>query len=185
MRGKRLGTVLYLAGLVACSSAGHARSDVNPTLVGEMAEWRTYAWLPEPRTRDEALSARIHRALDARMAAGGFLLDSTAPDFRIGWHAELGRKLDVETITDAYGYGWRVWYGPDYGTFAAEYDAGTLVLDVVDARRNELAWRGVADGRLAARAFALPTQDDVDHAVDEIIDDFPVQPGRRLHGTSR
>jgi hypothetical protein len=105
------------------------------------------------------------------------------PDFRVGWHAETDSRLEVEDITDAYGYGWRVWYGPGWATFVPEYDEGTLVLDFVDMQRNELAWRGVAEGRLRRPRPTLPTQPEVDRAVEEIIDAFPVRGTRRAIAT--
>jgi hypothetical protein len=172
--------------LMACSAAT-ARSDVNPTMRAQISGWRSYAWLPEPRDteprdrervlRDQLMRERIRRAVDLELSERGVRESASAPDFRIGWHAGPDGKLDVRAITDVYGYGWRVWYGPDAGTWRAEYAPGTLVLDFVDAGSNELAWRGVAQGRVKA-ASAAPTAEQVDAAVREILNEFPLRPLR-------
>jgi hypothetical protein len=65
-----------------------------------------------------------------------------------------------QTSVEGYGYG----YGPGWRWSWADKDAqmnsvlqksGTLVVDLVDARRNQLVWRGIAvdalDGRKDSR----------------------------------
>ena len=89
----------------------------------------------------------------------------------------LGALEVIETLNDLYDYTWRDWYDPTYGTYVSEYSAGTLILDFIDADRNELAWRGVAEGRLRRTGPALPTAGEVDEAVDEIMDDFALRAG--------
>jgi hypothetical protein len=170
-----------LALLLGCSSV-MTRSDSNPMLADEMARWQTYAWLPtptdgDPRVYNDIIRARVQRAVDAELAARGYRGDERAPDFRIGWHAGIEDRLEIETLNDLYDYTWRDWYDPTYGTYVSEYSEGTLILDFIDADRNELAWRGVAEGRLRRTGPALPTAAEVDEAVDEIMEDFALRAG--------
>ena len=167
--------------LIGCSSV-MTRSDTNPTLTDEMTRWQTYAWLDapangDPRVYNDIIRARVQRAVDGELAARGFRIDEQAPDFRIGWHAGIEDRLEVESLNDLYDYNWRDWYDPTYGTYASEYSEGTLILDFIDTDRNELAWRGVAEGRLRRTGPALPTAGEVEEAVDEIMEDFSYRAG--------
>ena len=72
--------------------------------------------------------------------------------------------------TGTYG-GW-VGYEPD----VEEYIQGTINIDLVDAKRNQLVWEGVAVGRITEeirqnRAAAL------DKAVVEILAKYPFRVG--------
>src|SRR5688572_532590 len=171
---------LLLALTVACAPEVRTRSDTNPSLSSDIERWRTYAWQPgpsegDPRVYNDIIRARVQDAVDAQLAMRGYTVDNESPDFRIGWHATIEEKVEIETLNDYYDYGWRDWYSPGYGTYVDEYSEGSLILDFIDAGRNELAWRGVAEGRLRRTGPALPTAGEVDEAVDEIMEEFRVR----------
>jgi hypothetical protein len=65
-------------------------------------------------------------------------------DLLIHYHANIDRRIDVNRTERQYGY------CQDAGcqSWVVEYQAGTLVLDIVDARTNRLIWRGWAQDSL-------------------------------------
>lgn len=54
-----------------------------------------------------------------------------------------------------------------------QYDEGTLIIDVSDARKKELVWRGVGSGRLRKETTPEQMTQDIDLAVAEILAQFP------------
>jgi hypothetical protein len=65
---------------------------------------------------------------------------SGTPDLLIHYHANISQRIDVDRVDRASGY----CYGEDCEPSTIEYEAGTLVLDLVDARTNRVIWRGWA-----------------------------------------
>ena len=57
-----------------------------------------------------------------------------------------------------------------------EYREGTLILDVVDASSNKLAWRGTAQAELSEKSDAKKSQKLINEAVDEMLEKFPPKP---------
>lgn len=169
---------LFAILLAACGSTVQTQSDINPAFSAEITEWRSYAWMPPPENGSDLVNnditrRRVQEAVDRELAARGFNLDPDNPDFRIAWHGSLDQRLDVRHIVDPWGYGWRRWWNSRVRTTVTEYTAGTLVLDFVDADTNELAWRGVAQGRLSGTPANLPSQSAINEAVEEIMEEFP------------
>jgi hypothetical protein len=58
-------------------------------------------------------------------------------------------------------------------TTAQTYDQGTLILDIVDAKKKELVWRGSANGILDPGASPDKKASKVNEAVTKTLADFP------------
>jgi hypothetical protein len=56
----------------------------------------------------------------------------------IHYHANVSRRLDVDRVDYTYGY------SVDVQPQIRDYEAGTIVLDIVDARTKTVVWRGWA-----------------------------------------
>lgn len=169
-------------GLLAMFGAGcsgmSVSSDYNPMKVEEMQSYKTYDWLVPAastnRSGDQFLDQRIHMVADRILGDMGYQISGESPDFRIGWHASLDRKLSYSTVNSYYGYGWGYYGGMGTSrTYATEYHEGTLLLDVVDARANELVWRGIAQAEVYPQADADYRNRQVESAVRKILSQFP------------
>jgi hypothetical protein len=114
----------------------------------------------------------------ARLERRGYAPTDASPDVLVEYGTAVKEELDP---TDwSYNYLWRLndWRGWGPGTndaTPAEYAHGAVVIDVVDARTNQLLWRGheaadpTGDPHVAMRGL--------DKAVAAILDRFP---GRTL-----
>jgi Domain of unknown function (DUF4136) len=58
-------------------------------------------------------------------------------------------------------------------THVQQYDQGTLVVDIADAREKELVWRGVAVGRVREQPTPEQTTERVNEVVAAILKKFP------------
>jgi hypothetical protein len=121
--------------------------------------YRTFAWGPadalptgDPRLDNNPFfQDQVQGAVERRLSGKGLTLASAEkPDLLIHYHANVVQRFDVNRVDRQNGY----CYGADCNVDVAEYDAGTLVVDVVDARTSRVIWRGWA-------------QDSVDGVIDD------------------
>jgi Domain of unknown function (DUF4136) len=87
----------------------------------------------------------LEGAVEKQFAFRGFARNANDPDLRIHYHASITKRIDVNRVDRVYGY----CYGEDCSVRVIEYEAGTLVLDVVEVRTNRVIWRGWAEDVVA------------------------------------
>lgn len=139
--------VALAAAASACATTMTASSYVERGL--SFTQYRTYDWGPpdalptgDPRLdKDPFFQDHLEGAVEKAMATKGLERPANAPpDLLIHYHASITHRLDVNRLDRQYGYCSRA--GCEPGT--TQYEAGTLVLDVVDTRTNRVIWRGWA-----------------------------------------
>lgn len=139
-------TLLTLAAgwtLAGCAPVITVSSHVADSL--DATRYHTYQWGPadalptgDPRLDGNPLfKDRVQGAVEKQLAARGIALTDAAPDLLIHYHANISTRLAVDRIDRGYGY-----TGDTNGL--VEYEAGTLVIDIIDARTSRLIWRGWA-----------------------------------------
>jgi hypothetical protein len=115
----------------------------------DVTQYRTYNWGPadalptgDPRLdKDPVFKDRVQGAVEKQLAAKGIQMSTVGtPDLLIHYHARIDTRVDVNRTEREYGY----CQGAGCDSWVIEYEAGTLVLDVVDARTNRLIWRAWA-----------------------------------------
>jgi hypothetical protein len=130
----------------ACASTMTVSSHVDRAL--DISPYKTFDWGPadavptgDPRLdRDPFFKDEVQGAVEKQLAAQGIVLaPSGQPDLLVHYHANVARRIDVNRVDSSYGY-----CAAGECPAAMEYEAGTLVLDVIDARTNRLIWRGWA-----------------------------------------
>lgn len=98
------------------------------------------------------------------------LRSSGSPDILIHYHANISERLDVNQADRAYGYCGSADCPPE----TVSYEAGTLVLDFMDAHTNKLVWRGWAQNSVEDM---LRNKDKmaktIDQAVAEMLRQLP------------
>jgi hypothetical protein len=172
----RLATVA-VASLAAtgCAATMNVSSHVERGL--DFGQYRTYRWGPadalpssDPRFDENPFfQDHFQGAVEQGLAARGFE-QSASPDLLIHYHANVRRQIDINRLDRQYGY----CYHNDCQPGVIEREAGTVVLDVVDARTNRLIWRGWAQSRVED---VLDNPDKmarrIDKAVDRMLARFP------------
>ena len=152
---RRIAGVAFMAliGLViaGCASTMTVSSHIWRGL--DIAQYRTYDWGPadalptgDPRLDDSPLfQDHMQGAVEKELAVKGFErgIAGTA-DLLVHYHANISRRFDVDRLDRAYGY----CASGNCPPGLMEYEAGTLVLDIIDARTNRMIWRGWAQNSL-------------------------------------
>jgi hypothetical protein len=143
----------------------------------DVRRYHTYAWAApdtfstgDPRLDNNTFFIeRVQRAVDAHLRQIGFeRVGEGQPDFVVHYHARVEQRLDSAQLRP----GEPGCQAGDCRPFV--YDAGTLLIDVVDPRSNQLLWRGWAerglDGVVDDQTWMDATVDD---AVRRIMERFP------------
>lgn len=135
---------------MACATIS-VGSHVAPGL--DFAHYRTFDWGPpdtlpsgDPRLdQDPFFQDNMLGAVEKGLTAKGLEHDwSGHPDLLIHYHANIAHRIDVNRVDRENGY----CYDQACDARVTEYEAGTLILDLVDARTNRVIWRGWAQDSL-------------------------------------
>lgn len=151
----------------------------------DFSSYQTYDWMAtesrrvDLRARDPLVEQRIRDAIEGELGAKGLQMDGSGDaDLRIGYLLVLEESLDAQTIYSGAAPDWQYRsYGP--GTTAQQtrmLTTGTLVIDVFDAGKKELVWRGVAEGQVKEIQDPEKRRARINEAVAKILAGFP--PGR-------
>ena len=147
---RRLGTSIILA-TTALVLTGCATMNVSSHVLkgADFTQYRTFEWGPadalptgDPRLdRDPFFQDHVQGAIEKGLAGRGFArVSAGAADLLIHYHANISPRIDINRLDRERGY----CYDDACGVRTVEKEAGTLVLDVIDARTNRLVWRGWA-----------------------------------------
>ncbi len=142
----------------------------------DLSRYRTYSWAAEaaqptgdPRLDNNQLfRTRVEADIEQGLAGRGFeKTGSDAADLRVRYYASVSQRLEV---------------GRDDRSCAEcpaadVYDAGTLIIDLIDARANALVWRGWAEGSIdGAVDDQRWLEDIVGQAIARILERLPRRP---------
>jgi hypothetical protein len=144
----------------------------------DLTQYDTYNWgtpdaLPtrDPRFDENPFfNDQLQGAVEKQLAAKGFgQPTSDAPDLLIHYHANISRRIDVNNADLALGYSY-----DEESVPVVEFETGTLVIDLLDARTNRLLWRGWArHGVEDMLADPDKMAQRIDQAVSGILARFP------------
>ncbi len=122
----------------------------------DFSVYQTYAWQQKmvdifegrvtTNVRNPLNLKRIRSAIESELAAKGIeLVDRAQADIHVVFHGLLEERIDIDDWGYGIGYGRGAYYGRGYYGSSIEvdqYTEGTLFIDIVDAKTNELVWRG-------------------------------------------
>lgn len=164
--------LLVLAPLLSACSGITASSNFAPGV--NTTQYRTFGWYATPPGQALSVSdQQVRAALQNQLEQKGLTPATAAapPDFLIAYHAKRQQKVDVSPgYAYGYGYGYGWWGGfPNVYT----YTEGTLIVDFIDPKTNQVFWRGTAQSVLSHPNNPDPRK--VDKAVAKIIKRYPSQ----------
>jgi len=177
-----------LAILTACTGPTvHFDYDVN----GAFAQYKTYDWYAAPKEAqakangmaNPLMDARVHRVVDATLAAKGFRKETAKdPDFLVlVYPSYQPYRTSRSHVGVGMGFGFGrfsmlgVGVGVPVGEGRAVPPLGNIVLEVKDFKSNQLVWRAEAEESLDSRATPEEAEEDVTQAVQKMLAKFPPQ----------
>src|SRR5690606_29783163 len=103
----------------------------------------------------------IRSTVESEFAKRGIGKDNKNPDFIVSYHTYTEEKTRPSGRPNygpafypfgfrpfIWGWGWGVPYFYGYPEQPYTYTEGTLIIDVTDARTDELVWRGTVAGKV-------------------------------------
>ena len=142
----RLAAAIAISSLMV-SGCSLRRVDSYLARGADLASYRTFAWgsAGQGATGDVRLDnnqmfqERVQAAVENQLASRGFEKTEGEAQLLVHYHAGVEQRIDL-TATEP----WKS--SPECRPFI--YDAGTLVIDLVDRRTNELLWRGWSNANI-------------------------------------
>ena len=180
MRLVSLRIVAAFLTLIVSVNAHAQRIKVEFDKSADFTAFKTYAWDPTPQaTGKPVLVLAIKAAVNDELGKRGLKQVAENPDLYIAMYGAVDSDFAV-TYSDFY-------YGP-YGipafdqsflmwgmvpgtTNTAVVHKGQLVVDLIDAGRKKLAWRGIATQKLSDQQMELVEQ--VNTAVEKLFAKYP------------
>ncbi len=185
---------LLIASLLGCTGA---RVSTNKTASVDLSKYKTFAYLPmlKDSTDQSAYNyeaeTRFMDQIGEEMRKFGYTMDVDNPDLLVYAQAQFQQEenLQTEPIYNNYTY-YNYGYTPafnypyyysgytgvndvvGYDLEEVDYGEGTMVVDLIDAKTNNIVWRGTAKDE----AFSVDAvQNNLSTYADEIFDDYPVE----------
>lgn len=177
-------------GFTGCAPSFNVSTDYDEAT--NFTQYQTWSWYQDqPVAKSDStrgystfLDKRIKTAVENEMARRGFqkATSRNQADMLLAYDVSIDNVqrvrpdyISVPMIGYGYYYGYRYAYTYNRlynNTTVQEYQAGTIILDIVDAKSNELVWRGT--GQTSASEKSL-TQEKVQEIVTQILAKYPPQ----------
>jgi hypothetical protein len=139
---------------------------------------------PLPAFPNGLINERIAGLIEETLGAKGLKRGPANPDLRVIYRIDVMARPQFLTYGDGWGpgWGWAPGWGADYAyglgwsggfstTTVQMYYEGTLVVDIVDVRRNRLVFQGTSSQMVSSR----PEKNDrkLAKAVSEVFARYP------------
>ncbi|MFT5520344.1 MAG: hypothetical protein ACI9IA_000935 [Enterobacterales bacterium] len=182
---------ILLTCLTACSTV-KTSSDYNKD--SDFTSYKTFSWLTKTDSNvasnatvvNQIMDERIRSSINRQLGVQGYQkLDSIA-DLNINYSVLTQDNVDI-TSHNTYGgfapaWGWRGGYGhrgmsvgmAGYSDIEVDnYKSGTLIIDFIDPKTNQLIWRGMGSKRIPSSTTPEKLDKLVNLVVESILKNFP------------
>lgn len=115
---------------------------------------------------------RILRGIDENLSQRG-MKKSENPDLLISIFTKENQRVDIYNNNFGYGWYWSpYWHGGYYGTSVSRTPEGTLFIDIIDAKTNNLIWQGMGTADLHTQNVDK-REARIKEIVNKILDKYP------------
>jgi hypothetical protein len=141
------------------------------------AAFKSFALKEGTKAGDDLVDKRIAAAIESELLAKGLTKNDEKPDMFVVYHMAFDKQQSMTAYNTGAGYGpyaWR-WRG-GFGTTDIRVDEiliGTLVVDMADANKQELVWRGMGVKEVDVQAKPEKRDKNIGKAVQKILKNYP------------
>lgn len=174
MRFKAL-PIAVIAAALACSTL-KTSADYDPKT--DFSKYKTWGWKDDQSIKDPLWVKRIQDAIENTLSTRGLTRNEQNPDVWVAVHARFSEQTQIRTYDTGwgYGYGWR--YGGAYGggmttSTVEQVPVGTLIVDLVDANRKEMVWRGTGSDTLNPQRSPEEKEKALREAIAKMFENYP------------
>jgi hypothetical protein len=172
--------IFAIAALMVPTLAVAQKTSYDYDKTANFESFRTYALKDGTKVGQELIDNRIVAAIEAELAAKGLTKTESNPDVFVVYHVAFDKEKDISTFSSGYGggygpYGWG-WGGGMGGTTSTQVRdilIGTLVIDMADAKKGQIAWRGMGVKEVNTQAKPDKRDKSITNAVKKIFKNYP------------
>jgi len=179
---KHAAAVLVLALLLgACASEPTIHASADPA--ANFASYKTFSFFypleTDKNPYSTTLTAHLKSATRRELENRGYQYVASDPQLLVNFNAIMIRRADLRGARGVGGfYGYRAgmygaWPGYPQEIQAVRYKEGTLGIDLVDAKKRQLVWQGLAEARITKEMSGNPRA-AIDKAVAEMFEKYPI-----------
>lgn len=116
---------------------------------------------------------RILRAIDSELSQKG-MTKSEKPALLVSIFTKENERVNVynNNFGWGWGWGWNPWWGGN-NTSVSTTTEGTLFIDLIDAKTNELVWQGIGRSTLYRGSDIDKRTEKINGIVSEILTQYP------------
>ena len=122
------------------------------------------------------MDKRVRASVEKELQAKGFTMETKGdPDFLVTYYPIVTDRKVRTTVHMGGGWGYRPFYG-GVSTASSQvhhYKEGTIVIEIVDFKSNQMIWQGAAAGALTGLENPEDANEVVTRAVRDILSKFP------------
>ncbi len=179
---KKLATTILCTTLVTFTLSGQYLVSYDQMEDVDVTQYKTFQIekvdvesFPEFKPREEGLSELL-AAISGQMESRGYQQVESGGDLYLNLGVNITEEVQTrETdIRDAPRYmGQRNYHWESEEVVVREYTAGTVTLDLVDTKKNEMIWQSVAIGTLTPNPKKAKKR--IQKAAKKLFQKYPVQ----------
>lgn len=165
--------LLCLVILTSCSSV-KVVSDYDTKV--DFTSYKTFAFYKkgiDKASVSDLDKKRIMRAVEAELVAKGFS-KSVNPDILVSIFTKSREQVNVSDNNIGIGWGWgyNPWFYGRTNININQYTEGTLFIDFIDKKTNELIWQGIGSGAMKMSNIEKK-EERINEFVYKIISTYP------------
>ena len=166
-----MGVMGMLLGLLVVSAAAQTvQTDYDKTF--RFSNLKSFSFAVQGREATDPLAAdslndrRIRQGLESQLLINGYELGGGKSDFVIAYYVTTKNKLNVQD----FSYGPPRWFG-SRDIRVNQYSEGTLLVDFIDTKTNQVIWRGRASGTLELKGVDKKISKSIEKLVKQFVKD--------------
>ena len=133
--------ILFISLIFLSCSSVRVTTDYNNEV--DFSSYKTYAFSKKGIDKaqiNELDKKRILKALEIELSSIGLRKNSIDPDIVVSIFTAVNEQINITNSYNYLGYSYGPWYDFNYNTSTTQ---GTLYIDIIDFKKNELVWQGI------------------------------------------
>jgi len=168
----KAGVFLCAAIMAGCASAPATHVERDPQ--ANFHAYKTFSFYEERGPGRAQYSTivgnRVKQSTREQLQRLGYVYDERNPDLRVNIALNVQNRQELRSTPNSAPGPYRYW-GPR-SVESVNYRQGTLAIDIVDAQRNAMVWRGVAQDRISKKEIDN-SGETIDAVVRELFATYP------------
>lgn len=146
--------VMIFLAVYSVLPAAAQRAHVDFDHAGDFSHYQTYRWAGPPNLGpfNQLMQERVVGFVEEALAARRLKRVDTGGDLLVSCRMDVRQEEVFTTFSNGFGFGWDAGWGSSISTTTAQpWLLGTLTIDLVDARRQQLVFQGVSTASISSR----------------------------------